>query len=489
MNLIINSNMMTVGDREFLLADVVSSQQQIGVCPVDPYMSGVEDRLPYTEIFYAENEPIIVMTQPTRHDNVSDKLITQISSIGECSESLQRRLEAAAENYFNVSQGISRALQPVLEVLSPGLYVCHVAKMIPTDGTHNYFMNAYSVRHEVRGTAEQNGVIGKENNYIPPFLIPTKSIAEFSEDIYRLNDEKLKSGRKLGGIALHLTGLFCALLTGHHNAMSCLMNDIDFNCIVIEPLRNVLYESDDVAREKGRQPKVIALSAPHVKIPIEDMPPAMLEHFLLTRRGARPSQYSFIARKLRRSLRSISKKKNSREVYDKVDLLPDCAMIESANAIFELTEEQTAALLAGETQCNGETIITSNYYNSVVIACNFLQYQGFSRFLDFAEKILATENLTAVHKYVAERLSGIPDNEDIYNFFREMLEKAKVTTNYSEAKQIAESYVSRHDQAIAMIERDRKRFATTNDKLMDPNFRRSNTAKALDDLINKPIFP
>lgn len=449
MNPVINTFLMTVGGREFLLADVIRSGGNVGICTVTGRMQGVGDRYPVTEIFYAGDEPIINMVRPSLNDRSSNKLISQVGGVAD--ENIKTRFSAAGDNCFTYSQSLGKSLQPVLEILNTGLYVCHISKMIPSDGAGNFFWNAYAVRHEVTGTAENNHVIGKENNFIPCFLIPTTNVSDYSESKTRAQLEKLKSGKAIGGVAYHLSGMFSALLDGHHSAVACLLNDSDFNCAVIEPVRQVLYENPETAAENGREPKIIALSSPYVKIPLSGVPEGMLENFLMKRYYEKPIDYELLKSKANRTLRVVSKRLISQQVYTKADLLPDCAMIESAHAVTSLSDEQINALLTGEIRYNDEIIISGNYYNSVVTACNYLQYADFDRFLYFALSILKNPDLIATHKYIADRLSNII-NEQIYNCFKEIV--SEEDNLHIDIKNTVESYVRRYDNLTDEQERE-----------------------------------
>lgn len=443
---------MTVGDREFLLADVIKSTRNVGFCNITGRLSGIGDRYPVTELFYAGEEPLVSIIRPSINDKTSNRLMSQIGIITD--DNIKTRLSAAGDNYFTYSQSLSKSLQPVLEILDTGLYVCHVSKMIPSDGAGNFFWNAYTVRHEVTGSAEHNNVIGKENNYIPCFLVPTTNISDYSEQKTRAQLDKLKAGKKVGGVAFHLSGLFSALLDGHHSSVACLLNDSDFNCIVIESVRQVLYENQETASEYGREPKIVALSSPYAKVPLSGVPEGMLENFLLKRYHEKPLNYDLLKSKATRTLRVVSKRLLSPQVYLKADLLPDCAMIESAHAVTSLSDEQIEALLSGEIRYNDEIIISGNYYNSVVTACNYLQYVDFDRFLYFAISIMKNPDLSATHKYIADRLSNII-NEQIYAYFNEIT--AENDNSHIEIRGVAESYVARYNNLSAEQERELKK--------------------------------
>jgi hypothetical protein len=415
---LINTYHMTVGSRDFLLVDVSKSHDIIGTTTV----SVAAPDVPVTDILYCGKEAIINMTRPAKGGDFTDKLVNQISTTAVCDENIKAILSSVGDSYFTYKQSITKAIHPFMELLSEGIYVCHDSKMIPSNGAGEFFWNAYTHRREVPGTANYNRVMGKESNFTPCFLIPTTSPAEFTESKVRAQREKIVAGKKIGGLAYHMSGMFSALLDGHHSASACLLHDTVFRCLVVEPLSDVLYETPEQAAQYGREPRIIALSCPYVKIPIGQIPPPMLESFLLRRNGVKPRHFTELRKKAFRTLRMSARKAIPREILLKAELLPDASAIESAHAITELTDEQLDALLAGEIKYDDKIIISQNYYNSIITACNYLQYEDFDRFIKFACAIVENQDLTATHKYVIERLCGI-NNAKIYDFFSSLMEK------------------------------------------------------------------
>jgi hypothetical protein len=413
---------MTVGNRDFLLADVSKSHDVIGTTIVSGSSPGLFEHQPVTEILYCGKEAIINMTRPAKGGEFTDKLVNQISTTAVCDENIKTVLSSVGDSHFTYQQSMTKALTPFLELLSEGIYVCHDSKMIPSNGSGEFFWSAYTHRREVSGTAAHNRTMGRESNFIPCFLIPTSSPAEYSENKVRAQREKLSAGKKIGGLAYHVSGMFSALLDGHHSATACLLNDTEFRCIVVEPLRDMLYESPEQALQHGREPQIIALSCPYVKIPIGQIPPPMLESFLLRRSGVKPKNFPELRKKAFKTLRTVTRKAIPREVLLKAELLPNASAIESAHAITELTDEQLDALLAGEIKYDDKIIISQNYYNSIITACNYLQYEDFDRFFKFASAIVENPDLTATHKYIIERLCGL-NNKLIHDFFVSVLEK------------------------------------------------------------------
>lgn len=383
---------------EYLLVSVVNGKGVIGICDTTA--------APHTkrETLYIEGESLVNTFSPST-DPAALRQIWQCSSIDKCQPSTRKTLEDSTEEFFYENMPLSRAVAPVLELLTDGLYVVHVDKVYPTDGAGNFFWNAYLVRHELNGSAPLNPVIGEDQCYSPPFLVPTRSCSAYNEQGVSGAVARLRRGRKIGGIAYHLTGMFSALLCGHMNAAACLMRGADFPCVIIEPLSEVLYEKDTETETM----RVAGLGCPYIKLPISAFTRNMLECFLLNRRSAVPDFYGQIRSHAEKILQPKNAIKDMPILTRQAESLPDAEMLASAFAVKELTDEQLDLLLSGETKQNEQVIISSNYYESIVYACNFLQYTSTERFIRFTVSILNTPALSATFRYVTERLRYIMD--------------------------------------------------------------------------------
>lgn len=384
---------------EYLLVSVVNGKGVIGICDTTA--------APHTkrETLYVEGESL-VNTFSASTDPEALRQIWQCSSIDKCQPSTRKFLEDSIEEFFYENTPLSRAITPVLELLTDGLYVVHVDKTYPTDGAGNFFWNAYLIRHELNGSAPLNPVFGQEKCYSAPFLVPTRSCAAYNEQGVGGAIARLKRGRKIGGLAYHLTGMFSALLCGHVNAAACLIRGTDFPCVIIEPLSEVLYEKDELTGTT----RVAGLGCPYVKLPISAVSRNMLECFLMNRRCSVPDFYGQIRAHAERILQpKNSPKKDMPTLTKQAESLPDAEMLASAFAVSELTDEQLDLLLSGETTQNEQIIISSNYYESIVYACNFLQYTSPERFIRFTVSVLNTPALSATFRYVAERLRYVMD--------------------------------------------------------------------------------
>lgn len=379
---------------EFLLVNVVNGKGYIGICDTTRAFNTSR------KTFYVGDESIINIFS-TSNDDTSNRQIWQCSSIDKCKATLGNKAENAADDFFYEGAPLAKAVQPVLELLTDGLYVVHVSKAYPTDGAGNFFWNAYFIKHELNGSAPYNPAIGYEKEYEPAFLVPTLSFVAYNEKKISAAFSKLKKGRKIGGIAYHLTGMFSALLGGHDNAAACLAKGEEFPCIIIEPMSDVLYGYDEISNSE----RIVAISSPYAKLPLQGLSRTMVENFLINRRVSVPEFYTDIRMKADKNLSLKGAPKGCSSIISQnIEKLPDVEMLSSAFAITDLPDEHLQLLLAGETKLNDQVIISANYYESVIYACNYLQYKDRRRFIEFTLAILANPSLAATYRYVAERL-------------------------------------------------------------------------------------
>jgi hypothetical protein len=425
----ITATPMNINGREFILAEVTRGLGKLGT------FRYVTAPTTATDVFFIGNEPIINIFSQHTPEETTDKVIQQISGVvipkNGNMDFVTARLTTVTENYYRYNQGMVRSIMPVLELLGSGLYIVHEAQMHPGDGAGHFFWNAYNQPRELNGSADKNATIG-DGNFTPSFLIPTQQPSDFNAQKMYSCVEKRNNGQQLAGVAYHVSGMFSALLTGHHAATASLLSDSDFKCLVIEPLNEVLYSvpvepdiievSEDGDTHESR--RIIALACPYVSVPLEQLPENALERFLITRKNIKPPSFDELKHKMTKIMRTVSKKAFPGTLYEKAKQLPECAVIEEAAAVNHLSEEQIAALSKGEvrfevverveneegemveTVVSNDFIISPNYHTSMVAACNYLQVNDFGRYMAFATDILKNEEMASSHKYISERLLG-----------------------------------------------------------------------------------
>lgn len=409
-----------------------------------------------TRLFYIGSDPVINLVCPNRGNKQSDKLV----SFSPGFQGYDQKINAALTNSFNrlnEGESLGAGLRDVFGLLEDGVYTAYISEYYPTDGNGIFFWGGYNISHEVRGTAEHIKSIGGKT-FKPCFLLPTQPMDYYAARTKLGTDDQVKN-RKIEGIVYHVSGLFSALLKGHHGAVSCVDAGVPFRCAVIEkiaePYTEKVYsaptvkapepaapaeseidpeapdaaEQLDAAAEKPEPstempepPAVTGITgfrSPSVKIPLADFPKDMLRQLIEGRSEYKPAHFNIMAAKLQTMRRkSINNNVLPLSVLERAEQMPDCEMIESAYAISELTDEQLNCLLAGDVECNGKVMISPNFYSSIVTACSFLQFKDARRFVDFSIAIMENPELSATHEYVARRVSGLSENRKVFDFFQ-----------------------------------------------------------------------
>ncbi len=464
-----------------LLVSVKDGSGIMGTC-LAGYLGTSGSTNSRTRLFYIGNDPVISMVCPNRGNRQSDKLV----SFSPGFQGYDQKINGALTNSFNrLNEGESLAsgLRDIFNLLSDGVYVVYYSDYYPTDGAGIFFWGGYNISHEVRGTAEYNRAIG-DRTFKPCFLLPTQPMDYYAARTKMGTDDLVKK-RSVQGIAYHVTGLFSALLKGHHGAVSCVDNNLPFRCAVIEKITepftdkaytvpmaveppepsepdNTSEEIDPEAPDAAARIEVSApesepmtepviapplngisgFRSPSVKIPLRAFPKDMLRQIIEGRAEYKPKHFNVIAAKLQTIRRkSVNNNVLPYSVLERVERMPDCEMIESAYAIDSLTDEQLNCLLAGDVECNGNVIVSPNFYSSIVTACSFLQFKDIKRFVDFSIAILENPELSAAHEYVARRVAGQSENKKVFNFFESVVESAD--PKYEKFLATAQTFVKR----------------------------------------------
>ena len=380
-----------------------------------------------------------------------------------------QKISAVINNCFNklnTGDDLVTGLREMLNMLQDGVYALYVSDYYPTDGNSTFFWGAYNILHDVHGTAEHGRVVG-QRAYKPCFLIPSMPLDYYQTKIKTNVDELIKF-RRVHGIAYHLTGFHSVLLKGHHEAVSCMDNDIPFRCAVIEKIMEPYVNpvvlpsvaapaaaADPQNHEAAAEEAPPAAAAPaeipegitgfrcsSLKLPLEVLPKDMLKTLLEGREEYKPRQFEMLLAKLNTvRKKAVSNNVLPISVLEKTDTLPDSDMVESAYAIEGLSDEQLGHLLAGDVNCNGEVIISPNFYSSIVTACNYLQFTDMKRFVDFSIAILDNPELSATHEYVAHRALSHISNKKLSTFFAGVL-KSK-DAKYEKIMGVAQTFVER----------------------------------------------
>ncbi|MGN0650158.1 MAG: hypothetical protein ACI4KM_06955 [Oscillospiraceae bacterium] len=423
----VKSEYIDIGGQNVLLAAVRGGSAVIGTC-LAGHTNVRGEISSVSRLFYMGTDPVVNLLCPNHGDKRSEKLIQMCLGYQGMDLDIKTALTESLTR-LNSGESLESGLRSVLSLLSDGVYTIYKSEYYPTDGAGTFFWGAYNLSHEVRGSAEHNRTIGGSNVYKPCFLIPSEPLDTYKAKVRATADEAVKS-RKVQGIVYHLSGLHSVLLKGHHGAASCVAADIPYVCAVIEKITEPYTEkpapapAPEPTAEGEPQPApavqrsgITGFRSASVKIPLEFIPRDMLKLLVEIRSEAKPDFYQNLLKKLSTVRRkTISNNVIPRPVHDKCELMPDAEMIESAYAVPGLSEGQLGALLSGETEYEGEIIISPNFYSSIVTACNYLQFTDERRFVSFALAILDNPELNATHEYIARRISRIVSRK-IYDYF------------------------------------------------------------------------
>ncbi len=451
-----------------LLVSVKGGESAIGTCSAG--YNGLGGTNSINRVFFIGNDPVVNIVCPSHWNKQSDKMLAMCPGFVGYSQ----KIGAVINNCFdklNSGEALGSGLRDVFNMLQDGIYAVYMADYYPTDGNNSFFWGAYNILHDVHGTAEHGRVVG-QRAFKPCFLIPSQPLDYYAPKTKINTDEAVKR-RKVQGIVYHLSGFHSVVLKGHHGAVCCVDNDIPFSCAVIEkiwepytkkfvPPPPAVPSEPEAGPEDPENPEAPVEEAPaapapvpvaipegitgfrgsSLKLPIEVIPKDMLRMLIEGRVEYKPRQFETLIAKLNTvRKKALSNNVLPLSVLEKTDALPDCNMVESAYAVESLSDEQLDHLLAGDVECNGEVIISPNFYSSIVTACNYLQFTDMKRFVDFSIAILDNPELSATHEYVAHRALSQISNKKLSSFFAGVLDSKDA--KYEKIMSIAQTFMDR----------------------------------------------
>ncbi|MDE7229932.1 MAG: hypothetical protein K2N56_05575 [Oscillospiraceae bacterium] len=454
--------------RSTMLVSVKNGEAAIGICSAG--YNGLGGANAINKIFFIGNDPIVNIVCPARGNNQSDKMLAVAPGFVGYDQKINAVINGCFDK-LNGGEALTTGMRDIFNMLQDGVYAVYLSDYYPTDGNSSFFWGAYNILHDVHGTAEHGRVVG-QRTFKPCFLIPSQPLDYYAPKT-KVNTDDLVKRRKIQGIVYHLSGFHSVVLKGHHGAVCCVDNEVPFTCAVIEkicepytkkfvppqpaaaPVPDIDPDNPEAAPSEeaaaAPPPVSVPIAVPEgitgfrcasLKLPLDVFPKDMLRMLIEERAEYKPRQFDILIAKLN----TVRKKALSNNVLpfsvlEKTDTLPDCDMVESAYAIDGLSDEQLDHLLAGDVECNGEIIISPNFYSSIVTACNYLQFTDMKRFVDFSIAILDNPELSATHEYVAHRALSQISNKKLGAFFAGVVSSRDA--KYEKIMTVAQTFMER----------------------------------------------
>lgn len=460
----IKSEHIDISGKSVILVSVRGGRAILGTCSAG-YGFKRGDTASQTRLFYLGKYPVAEIICPNHGSKRSDKMISLCTGYAGMDDDIHNTLTECFEK-LNRGDSLEAGLHEVFGMLADGVYAVYYSDYYTTDGAGAFFWGAYNLSHEVHGTAEHSRIIGLNRTYRPCFLVPGTPLDDFEAKKLSATDVAVKA-RACQGIVYQLSGLHSVLLKGHHGAVSCTMNKIPFKCAVIEKINEPYIDAAPAAptapadaaaqqQEAAEAPAeklqtaeavqegITGFRSASVKIPLGLMPRDMLRNVLENRFEYKPEHYYNLLKKMSTvRKKSFSNKIIPAKALEICEDMPDSDMMESVFAVDKLTQAQLDTLLLGETEYNGEIIISPNFYSSIVTACSYLQFTNPKKFIEFSLAILDNPELNATHEYIANRIARI-NSKEIYGFFRAVYDNGGI--GYEKILPIAEKYIDYYEK-------------------------------------------
>lgn len=416
---------ININESEVLVFSVKNGLSKIGICRINSEYDKY--------CLYSHDEPVMAISGGMNDDD-ADKVISEYGSASGGSiiaDSIDRAYEKLA-----AGGSPEYALEPLMRLLSDGLYAVSYVETYPTAGENMFFWSGYGVSKQLRNSSRNIRLIG-DKAYSAPFLIPTEKPSSYDPSLIKKASVKGTRNGDLFGISLHFSGLYSLLLKGHYAACAAAIENRPFYTVQIQPLKNIWKITDE-----NEEIKSIGFSSASFRVPFESLTKEQLRIGLTARKYVTPDTYDTIKQKL-----GIVPKSSQKRIPKQLDIFseryPDADMVACAQGIDELTKPMLDALLAGQTELDGKVIISENYYNSVTAACNYLRYHSKDDFIDFALNVMRNPELSATYEYVASSLAKVRD-ERVKQFFTEV--KNSGDAGYSKIIGTARSYIDNYDK-------------------------------------------
>ena len=320
---------ININESEVLVFSVKNGLSKIGICRINSEYDKY--------CLYSHDEPVIAISGGMNDDD-ADKVISEYGSASGGSiiaDSIDRAYEKLA-----AGGSPEYALEPLMRLLSDGLYAVSYVETYPTAGENMFFWSGYGVSKQLRNSSRNIRLIG-DKAYSAPFLIPTEKPSSYDPSLIKKASVKGTRNGDLFGISLHFSGLYSLLLKGHYAACAAAIENRPFYTVQIQPLKNIWKITDE-----NEEIKSIGFSSASFRVPFESLTKEQLRIGLTARKYVTPDTYDTIKQKL-----GIVPKSSQKRIPKQLDIFseryPDADMVACAQGIDELTKPMLDALLAG----------------------------------------------------------------------------------------------------------------------------------------------
>lgn len=202
---------ININESEVLVFSVKNGLSKIGICRINSEYDKY--------CLYSHDEPVIAISGGMNDDD-ADKVISEYGSASGGSiiaDSIDRAYEKLA-----AGGSPEYALEPLMRLLSDGLYAVSYVETYPTAGENMFFWSGYGVSKQLRNSSRNIRLIG-DKAYSAPFLIPTEKPSSYDPSLIkkgkRERNEKRRYVRNIpsffGPLLITAEGTLCGLCGGY----------------------------------------------------------------------------------------------------------------------------------------------------------------------------------------------------------------------------------------------------------------------------------
>ena len=160
---------ININESEVLVFSVKNGLSKIGICRINSEYDKY--------CLYSHDEPVMAISGGMNDDD-ADKVISA-SGGSIIADSIDRAYEKLA-----AGGSPEYALEPLMRLLSDGLYAVSYVETYPTAGENMFFWSGYGVSKQLRNSSRNIRLIG-DKAYSAPFLIPTEKPSSYDPSLIK----------------------------------------------------------------------------------------------------------------------------------------------------------------------------------------------------------------------------------------------------------------------------------------------------------------